>query len=161
MKIRFSAALLIAALSITILSGCAAVSATPAPSQPLLTAVEEPLVPLAPTPQPVVPVPTEAPTVPAPTVPAPTVPVPTAPAPTAPVSETAASSRITKDEAIAIALKDAGLTRDQVAGLRAEFDYDDGRPEYDVDFRQGNYEYDYEIHAESGKILSRDKDWDD
>ncbi len=137
MKIRFSAALLIAALSITLFSGCAAVSAAPVPSQPILTAIEEPSVPLAPESQRII------------------------PAPTAPVSAPAESSRITKDEAIAIALKDAGLTQEQVIHLRAEFDYDDGRPEYDVDFRQGNYEYDYEIHAESGKILSRDKDWDD
>ena len=162
MKIRFSAALLIAALSITILSGCAAVSAAPTPSQPVLTAIEESTVPLAPAPQHVIPAPTEAPTeVPteapteAPTLPAP---VPTEPAPAPAPAE---PSRITKDEAIAIALKDAGLTKDQVRGLRAEFDYDDGRPEYDVDFRHGSYEYDYEIHAETGKILSRDKERDD
>ena len=135
MKLRFSAALLIAALSITILSGCAAVSAAPAPSQPVLTAIEDAAAPLAP--------------------------AAAAPAPTAPVSASPESSRITKEEAIAIALKDAGLTEDQVTRLHAEFDYDDGRPEYDVDFRQGRYEYDYEIHAETGKILSREKDRDD
>ena len=151
MKIRFSAALLIAALGITMLSGCAAVSAAPVPSQPVLTAIEESTVPLAPAPQPAVPAPTEAPPVPA----------PVAPAPTAPVAASPESNRITKEEAIAIALKDAGLTEDQVTRLHAEFDYDDGRPEYDVDFRQGGFEYDYEIHAETGKILSRDKDRDD
>ena len=139
MKIRFSAALLIAALGITLLSGCAAVSAAPVPSQPVLTAIEESTVPLAPAPQPAVPSPT----------------------PTAPMAASPESNRITKEEAIAIALKDAGLTEDQVTRLHAEFDYDDGRPEYDVDFRQGGFEYDYEIHAETGKILSRDKDRDD
>jgi len=143
MKIRFFAALLVAALSFAILSGCAAVSAAPAPTQPVLTAIEESTVPLAPAPQPITPAPTKA------------------PAPTAPVAGPAAPSLISKEEAIDIALKDAGFSRDQVTGLRAEFDYDDGRPEYDVDFRQDRYEYDYEIHAESGKILSRDKDWDD
>ena len=139
MKIRFSAALLLAALSITLFCGCAAVSASPAPTQPILTAIEESTVPLTPAPQ----LPTEV------------------PKPTAPVAGPAAPSLISKEEAIAIALKDAGLTQDQVTGLRAEFDYDDGRPEYDVDFRQDRYEYDYEIHAETGKILSRDKDLDD
>ena len=128
MKIRFFAALLVAALSIAILSGCAAVAA-PVPPQPALTAVPESTVPLAPAP-----LPTEAP---------------------------AAASRITKEEAIAIALADAGFTQDQVTRLRAEFDYDNGRPEYEVDFHQDRYEYDYEIHAETGKILSRDKDLDD
>ena len=133
MKIRFCAALLLAALSLAILSGCTAVSAAPASSNPILTATEEPTAPAAP--EPTVAIPTEAP----------------APEP----------NRLTREEAIAIALKDAGFTQDQVTGLRAEFDYDDSRPEYDVDFRQGRYEYDYEIHAETGKILSRDKDWDD
>ena len=139
MKIRFCAALLLAALSLAILSGCAAVSAAPAPSKPILTATEEPTVPAAPESKAITPAPTEIPM--------------EAPAPQ--------TNRLTKEEAIAIALKDAGLTQDQITGLRAEFDYDDGRPEYDVEFRQDRYEYDYEIHAETGKILSRDKDWDD
>ena len=145
MKIRFSAALLLAALSISLFCGCATVSAAPAPSQSILTAIEESTAPLASAPQSVIPAPTEAPTE----------------TPTAPQSVPAESGRIAKEEAIDIALKDAGLTNDQVKALRTEFDYDDGRPEYDVEFRQGNYEYDYEIHAESGKILSREKEWDD
>lgn len=151
MKIRFFAALLVAALSIAILSGCAAVAA-PVPPQPAPAAIPESTVPLAPAPQSAMPAPTEAPAVPAPTE------APTAPLPT---EASAAASRITKEEAIAIALADAGFTQDQVSRLRAEFDYDDGRPEYEVDFHQDRYEYDYEIHAETGKILSRDKDLDD
>ena len=69
--------------------------------------------------------------------------------------------RLTKEEAISIALADAGLGQDQVTGLRVEFDYDGGVPEYEVDFRHGGYEYDYEIHAETGAIRSRDKDRED
>lgn len=145
MKIRFFAALLVAALSFAILSGCAAAPA-PVPPQPAPAAIPESTVPLAPAPQSAVPAPTEAPEVPVPTE------VPAAPA---------QANRITKEEAIDIALKDAGFTKDQVTRLRAEFDYDDGRPEYEVDFHQDRYEYDYEIHAESGKILSKDKDLDD
>lgn len=144
MKIRFFAALLVAALSFAILSGCAAAPA-PVPPEPAPAAIPESTVPLAPAPQSAVLAPTEAPEVPVPTE-----------APAAP-----AASRITKEEAIDIALKDAGFTKDQVTRLRAEFDYDDGRPEYEVDFHQDRYEYNYEIHAESGKILSRDKDWDE
>lgn len=142
MKIRFFAALLVAALSISILSGCAAVAA-PVPPQPAPAAIPESTVPLAPAPQSAIPAPTEAPAAPLPT------------------EAPAAASRITKEEAIAIALADAGFTQDQVTRLRAEFDYDDGRPEYEVDFHQDRCEYDYEIHAETGKILSRDKDLDD
>ena len=147
MKFRFTAALLLAALSISIFSGCAANAAVPVPTQPVLTVIEEPAIPLAPVPQTVPPtappvVPTEAPAV-----------------PTQPPAQT--PERLTRDEAIAIALDSAGLTRDQVTRLEAEFDCDDGRPEYDVSFHQGGYEYDYEIHAETGKILSRDREWDD
>ena len=76
-------------------------------------------------------------------------------------TEPAATKQLSKDEALAIALKDAGLSQSQVTRLSAKFDYDDGRPEYDVEFRHDGWEYDYEIHAESGKILSRDKDFDD
>lgn len=154
MKIRFPAALLLAAL---FLSGCAAQAAAPAPTQPVLTVIEEPAVPLAPATEV-----TEAPVPTAPPAPMPTeAPAATEPAPAPTEAPVRNTQRLTKDEAIAIALKDAGFTADQVSRLRAEFDYDDGRPEYDVDFRQGGYEYDYEIHAETGKILSREKERED
>ena len=87
-------------------------------------------------------------------------PIPAAPAPQ-PAATEPASAQLTKEEAIAIALKHAGLAKDQVSRLKAEFDYDDGVPEYDVDFHCDGMEYDYEIHGESGKILSWDKDRDD
>lgn len=70
-------------------------------------------------------------------------------------------ARISENEARDIALAHAGLSADQVSRLRVTFDYDDGRPEYEVDFAYDGFEYDYEIHAETGKILSWDKDRDD
>ena len=85
-----------------------------------------------------------------------------APAETKPAeTKPAKTKKLSADEAKAIALKHAGLTADQVKGLRAEYDRDDGMPEYEVEFRVGNWEYDYEIHAETGKILSWDKEIDD
>ena len=96
-------------------------------------------------------------TVPAETKPAETKPAETKPADTKP----AESKKISAAEAKSIALAHAGLTEAQVKGLRAEYDRDDGRPEYDVEFRVGNMEYEYEIHAETGKILSWDKEIDD
>ena len=72
-----------------------------------------------------------------------------------------AENRLTSEQARDIALRHAGLTANDVKGLRVEFDYDDGRPEYDVDFRSGGYEYEYEIHAETGDIITWDKEWDD
>ena len=160
MKTRFYAAMLLAALSVQLFTGCAAPAVLPAtePTPAVQTIPTEPT-PLAPAPT----VPPAAPTVPVTEpVPVPTDPPatePTAPAPSRPAS--VYDNLISKEEATAIALKDAGFTADQVTRLRTEFDYDDGRPEYEVDFHQGGYEYDYEIHAETGKILSRDKDRDD
>ena len=57
-------------------------------------------------------------------------------------------------------MEHAGFTADQVKGLRTEFDQDDGIPEYSVEFYADGWEYDYEIHAETGKILEWDKDND-
>ena len=91
------------------------------------------------------------------TVPAETKPAETKPADTKP----AETKKIDPSKAKSIALAHAGLTEAQVKGLRAEYDRDDGRPEYDVEFRVGNMEYEYEIHAETGKILSWDKEIDD
>ncbi len=71
------------------------------------------------------------------------------------------TSKLTKAEAEAIALKHAGYTADEVKGLRSEYDRDNGVYEYDIEFRAGGYEFDYEINAETGKIISYDKEWDD
>ena len=73
----------------------------------------------------------------------------------------AVSPHLSREEAIAIALKDAGLEESQVSRLKAEFDVDDGVPQYDVEFKHDGWEYEYEIHAESGKILKWDKEKDD
>ena len=58
-------------------------------------------------------------------------------------------------------MQDAGFTEDQVTRLQTEFDWDDRRPEFEVDFHRDGYEYDYEIHAETGAILSKDIDRED
>lgn len=68
---------------------------------------------------------------------------------------------ISKEEAKTVALTHAGVSAADVTRLTAEFDYDDGRPEYDVQFHYGGYEYSYEIHAETGRILSWDQELDD
>lgn len=65
---------------------------------------------------------------------------------------------ITQEEAESIALQHAGFTADQVTGLRTEYEIDDGIPRFEVRFRQDRWEYDYEINAETGAILSFDKD---
>ena len=86
--------------------------------------------------------------------------VPAAPAPT-PHPEPSSPVLLTKEEAEKIALDHAGLSADQVQRLRAELDYEQGKPEYEVDFRVDRWEYDYDIDAQTGEIRSWDKDWDD
>ena len=86
--------------------------------------------------------------------------VPAAPAPT-PQPEPSSPVLLTKEEAEKIALDHAGLSADQVQRLRTELDYEQGKPEYEVDFRVDRWEYDYDIDAQTGEIRSWDKDWDD
>lgn len=65
---------------------------------------------------------------------------------------------LTAEEAQAIALEHAGFAPDQVSFLRTEPELRDHVPHYDVEFQEGRWEYDYEIHAETGEILSFEKD---
>ena len=65
---------------------------------------------------------------------------------------------ITEDQAARIALEHANVTAEQVTGLRVSYDVDDGVPEYEVEFHHDHWEYEYEIHAETGDIRSYDRD---
>ncbi len=85
-------------------------------------------------------------------------PVPAAAVPEATASIPTATSGLTRGDAEKIALDHAGFTADQVQYLHTEYEIDDGRPQYEVSFHQGRWEYDYEIDAETGKILSFEKD---
>lgn len=69
-----------------------------------------------------------------------------------------AEGLITREEAEAIALNHAGFTADQVKWLRTNYELDDGIHQYEVEFHQGPWEYDYEINAKTGEILSYDRD---
>jgi uncharacterized membrane protein YkoI len=69
-------------------------------------------------------------------------------------SNNTSTATITADKATSIALVDAGLTSASVTGLHTEYDWDDAQ--YEVEFYAGTKEYEYEIDARSGKILSRD-----
>ena len=72
---------------------------------------------------------------------------------------TGGSAAITEDQAREIALADAGLTAEEVTFLKTKLDRDDGRLVYDVEFYNADYtEYDYEIDAADGTVLSSDFD---
>ena len=69
------------------------------------------------------------------------------------------SAAITEDQAREIALANAGLTAEEVTFLKTQLDRDDGRLVYDVEFYTADYtEYDYEIDAADGTVLSSDFD---
>ena len=147
MKIRTCTTLLIALLTVSLLAGCSAEAV-----ETKLDAVEDAAEQRLDTVEDAVEAVVIQPVTPEPTAPAETQPLPDVPQ---------AAEGLTAENAQAIALEHAGLTADQVTHLRAEFDRDDGIPEYDVEFRQDRWEYEYEIHAETGAILSAEKDWDD
>ena len=65
---------------------------------------------------------------------------------------------IGKDKAKSIALKHAGFSAEEVSGLKVEYEKDDGIPVYEVEFYKDRLEYTYEIHGETGEILSREID---
>lgn len=68
------------------------------------------------------------------------------------------NSEISKQEAIEIALDDANVKEQDANRIYAELNLDDGIAHYDVEFRSGDYEYNYDIDAKSGVILEKDID---
>ena len=65
---------------------------------------------------------------------------------------------ITKEKAKEIALNHAGVSASQAAFVKAKQDMENGILVYEIEFYAGNKEYDYEIDAKTGKILSYDFD---
>ena len=66
------------------------------------------------------------------------------------------SSQISRSEAIAAALADAGLKESEVSALRARLEFDDGRFQYEVDFYCDGVTYEYAVQAKDGDVISRD-----
>ncbi len=64
---------------------------------------------------------------------------------------------ISREDAIAKALADAGFAQNEVFDLDVEMDYDKSAREmvYEVEFEVGENEYDYELSAISGEILDK------
>ena len=75
--------------------------------------------------------------------------------------EASSSSYITRDSARDIAINAAGVSLDNIRALEVELDADDGRLVYEVEFKSGANEYDYEIDARSGEIIKNHVEIDD
>lgn len=71
------------------------------------------------------------------------------------------TDQIGEQEALSAALKHAGLTKEQVKELEVEKDVENGKPVFEISFKSGGYEYDYEIDGMTGGILKSEKERDD
>ena len=65
---------------------------------------------------------------------------------------------ITAEAAWVAALNHAGVREDSVTFRKARLDRDDKRTVYDIEFYSANTEYDYEVDAYTGEIVSCDYD---
>ena len=59
------------------------------------------------------------------------------------------------------ALKKAGLAEKDVTFVKVKLDFDDGIYVYEIEFREGRTEYEIEINAVDGTVISFEKDIDD
>lgn len=73
----------------------------------------------------------------------------------------ASGAAITAEEAKQIALEHAGVNEADIRALELETDRDDGRTVYEFSWKVGWTEYDYDIDAATGEILSFSQDVDD
>lgn len=77
---------------------------------------------------------------------------------TSATSGTTTSGLLTEAEARAKALAHAGVTESQATFTKTKLDYEDGRQVYDVEFYANSTEYDYEIDAQTGEVVSYSQD---
>lgn len=68
------------------------------------------------------------------------------------------SQLMSPEEAQDIALEHAGVSESEAVGIHTVMELEDGRQLYEVTFRSGHLEYEYEIDAVTGKIIDWDKD---
>lgn len=64
------------------------------------------------------------------------------------------ASYIGEEKAVQIALAEAGGG----TVVKLKFEVDDGVPVYEIDIRNGNFEYEFKIHAKTGKILEMEQE---
>ncbi len=73
-----------------------------------------------------------------------------------------ASGYIGEEAALQAALAHAGITdSSSLRETKAELDRENGRMIYEVEFKSGNLEYDYEVDASTGEILKAESEYDD
>lgn len=68
-------------------------------------------------------------------------------------------NKIGKAKAKAKALKFAGIKESQVKYIKCYYDYDDGKEVYEVIFKKGNFIYECEVNAKSGKMVEYSREY--
>lgn len=71
------------------------------------------------------------------------------------------SDFIGEEKAKEIALENAGIQATDVKFVRCNLDFDDGIWKYDIEFHHGKTEYDAEIKADDGYVISFETDYND
>jgi len=77
------------------------------------------------------------------------------------VSSEIKNDYISKEEARSIALAHAGVNPADIYDYEWELDRDGAVLKYEIDFKQGGFEYSYDINAADGTILHWEKEIDD
>ena len=81
--------------------------------------------------------------------------------PQAATSQRGSTSEITEDQAKQIAFDHAQVKEEDLTNLKVKKDFDDGVSIYEVDFQAANKQYEYDIKAADGQILTTDFEIDD
>ena len=76
-------------------------------------------------------------------------------------TETSAGVAISDKEALLLALAHAGAPEQDIYDYYGDLDEDDGTLVYEIDFSWKGYDYDYEIDAVTGEVVSWDKEKDE
>lgn len=76
-------------------------------------------------------------------------------------SQSDSTSEITEDQAKQIAFDHAQVKEEDLTNLKVKKDFDDGVSIYEVDFQAANKQYEYDIKAADGQILTTDFEIDD
>ena len=66
--------------------------------------------------------------------------------------------KLTEQEALDIALEQAGVKEENITKLENKLEMDDGILVYEIDFLSGITEYSYDVNADTGEIVERDRD---
>ena len=75
-----------------------------------------------------------------------------------PISKETIAVSISREQAIDIALNAAGLSRENVYDLEAELDREFGGTYWEVDFETREFEYSYDVDAQSGAVARTERE---